>query len=68
MLAPDGTFYLWGKWPPGDPARHWNRLADQDVFVMPGTIMNTPDWFRISLTASNAMVDKALPAFAALGS
>jgi aspartate aminotransferase len=68
MLAPDGTFYLWGKWPPGDPDRHWNRLADQDVFVMPGTIMNTPDWFRISLTASNAMVDKALPAFAALGS
>jgi aspartate aminotransferase len=68
MLAPDGTFYLWGKWPPGNPDHHWNRLADQDVFVMPGTIMNTPDWFRISLTASNAMVDKALPAFAALGS
>ena len=68
MLAPDGTFYLWGKWPPGDPDRHWNRLADQDVFVMPGTMMNTPDWFRISLTASDAMVEKALPAFAALGS
>jgi aspartate aminotransferase len=67
MLAPDGTFYLWGKWPDGDPDAHWNRLADRNVFVMPGRMMNTPDWFRISLTASEAMVEKALPAFAAMG-
>ena len=65
-LLPEGTFYLWSKWPEGDPARHWDRLADDDVFVMPGTMMNTPDWFRISLTASDAMVDRALPAIAAL--
>jgi aspartate aminotransferase len=30
---------------------------------MPGSIMNTPDHFRISLTASDAMVERALPVF-----
>ncbi len=64
VLAPEGTFYLWAKWS-GDPERQWNALADRDVFVMPGSLMNTPSYFRISLTASDAMVGKALPALAA---
>jgi aspartate aminotransferase len=63
-LPPEGTFYLWSKWPEGDPEKLWNALADRDVFVMPGSIMNAPKHFRISLTASDAMVDRALPAFA----
>jgi aspartate aminotransferase len=62
VLPPEGTFYLWAKWR-GDPEREWNALADRDVFVMPGSIMNTPDHFRISLTASDAMVERALPVF-----
>jgi aspartate aminotransferase len=64
MLQPEGTFYLWGKWPKGDPAGIWNRLADRDVFVLPGSIMDAPDYFRISLTASDQMIERALPAFA----
>jgi aspartate aminotransferase len=67
VLPPEGTFYLWCRWPPGDHEAQWNFLADKDVFVMPGRIMNAPEYFRISLTASDAMVEKALPAFAALG-
>jgi aspartate aminotransferase len=66
VLPPEGTFYLWCKWST-DPERQWNALADRGVFVMPGSIMNTPDYFRISLTASDAMVERALPAFAAAG-
>ena len=66
VLLPQGTFYLWVKWPEGDAQRHWNRLADRDVFVLPGSIMNTPDYFRISLTASDSMVERALPTFAGL--
>lgn len=66
-LKPEGTFYLWAGWPKGDPDRLWNALADRDVFVMPGTLMNVPGYFRISLTASDAMVTRALPAFAELG-
>jgi aspartate aminotransferase len=63
VLPPEGTFYLWTRWPAGDPARLWDQLADRDVFVLPGSIMNAPRYFRISLTASDAMVERALPAF-----
>jgi aspartate aminotransferase len=64
VLPPEGTFYLWVKWGRGDPERQWNALADRGVFVMPGSIMNARDYFRISLTASDEMVARALPAFA----
>lgn len=63
VLPPEGTFYLWTKWPEGDRAQLWNHLADRNVFVLPGSIMNAPDYFRISLTASDEMVERALPAF-----
>jgi len=62
-LSPEGTFYLWSKWPDGDPELLWSALADRDVFVLPGSIMNAPGYFRISLTASDEMVERALPAF-----
>jgi len=64
VLPPEGTFYLWVKWSSADPERQWNALADRGVFVMPGSIMNARDYFRISLTASDEMVARALPAFA----
>ena len=63
VLVPEGTFYLWSKWADSDPQRQWNALADRDVFVLPGSMMNAPDYFRISLTASDEMVERALPAF-----
>ena len=63
-LPPEGTFYLWCEWPEGDPERLWDALADRDVFVLPGATMNAPGHFRISLTASDTMVERALPAFA----
>ena len=63
VLAPEGTFYLWIKWPEGDPERMWNTLADHDVFVMPGSIMNADPYFRICLTASDEMISRAGPAF-----
>lgn len=63
LLAPEGTFYLWSKWTDKDPQRQWNALADRDVFVLPGSMMNAPDYFRISLTASDEMVERALPSF-----
>jgi len=66
VLQPEGTFYLWSKWPAGDPDLHWNRLADSKVFVMPGSIMGSPGYLRISLTASDRMVERALPVFAAI--
>ena len=63
VLLPEGTFYLWSKWTDSDPRRQWNALAERDVFVLPGSIMNSPGYFQISLTASDEMVERALPAF-----
>jgi aspartate aminotransferase len=63
VLQPEGTFYLWARWS-GDPERQWNALADRGVFVMPGSLMNAGDYFRVSLTASDEMVERALPVFA----
>jgi aspartate aminotransferase len=63
VLRPEGTFYLFCQSPGNDPDRFWNALADQDVFVMPGHIMEAPDFFRICLTASDSMVERSLPVF-----
>jgi aspartate aminotransferase len=65
VLPPQGPFYLWVKWRSGDFERQWDALADSGVFVLPGSLMNAPDYFRVSLTASDAMVAHALSVFAA---
>jgi aspartate aminotransferase len=66
-LPPEGTFYLFSRWPAGDREAHWERLARRDVFVLPGSVLGAPDYFRISLTASDDMVERALPVFAEAG-
>jgi len=66
-LPPEGTFYLWSRWPEGNPTQQWTALADRNVFVLPGSLTNAPGYFRISLTASNEMVERALPAFRDVG-
>ena len=35
-----------------------------DVFVLPGAMFEMPGWFRISVTANDDMVERALPGFA----
>ena len=65
MTRPEGTFYLWGAAPGGDAVRFADRLAAERVFVMPGTLFERPGDFRISLTASDDMVERALPQFEA---
>ncbi len=63
VLPPEGTFYLWARWPDGDPSHLWDDLADRNIFVLPGSLMNAPDYLRISLTASDDMVERAISAF-----
>jgi aspartate aminotransferase len=64
VLRPEGTFYLFCKYPGGSGEQYWDALADRDVFVMPGRVMDVPDYFRISLTASEPMIERSLPVFA----
>ena len=40
-------------------------LADQGILVLPGSVVEVPGWFRLSLTASDEMVERAIPRFAA---
>jgi aspartate aminotransferase len=40
-------------------------LAEHDMSVLPGAAFELPGWFRISLTANDAMVERSLPGFQA---
>lgn len=63
-VRPAGTFYVLVRSPLADEVEFTERLAAENVFVMPGRVFELPGWFRISLTASDEMVERALPGFA----
>lgn len=60
---PEGTFYLMARAPTSDDERFCEALAANGVLVLPGAVVEVPGWFRISLTGSDAMVDRGLPGF-----
>jgi aspartate aminotransferase len=62
---PEGSWYLLPRSPLADDAAFADLLAADDVFVLPGRIVDLPGYFRISLTASDEMVERSLPRFAA---
>ena len=61
VTRPEGTFYLWGRAPRGDAQSFCDALEARGVYVMPGTLFDQPEHFRISLTATMTMIDRALP-------
>jgi aspartate aminotransferase len=63
VTKPEGTFYLMVRSPNPDDMAFSSRLAELGALVLPGTIVESPGWFRISLTASDDMVDRGLEAF-----
>ena len=65
LHVPEGTFYLLPKAPWADDMAFTALLAEQDIFVLPGALAEVPGYFRISLTANDEMVERALPGFAA---
>jgi aspartate aminotransferase len=65
LRSPDGTFYLWVRSPDPDDLAFCRWMAARQVLVLPGTICEVPGYFRISLTASHDMIDRALPVFRA---
>jgi aspartate aminotransferase len=62
---PEGTFYTMARSPIPDDVAFTDLLARHKVLVLPGTIVEVPGWFRVSLTASDQMVEDAIPRFAA---
>jgi aspartate aminotransferase len=65
ICVPEGTFYMMVRSPIADDLAFTEQLAAHDTFVLPGTAVERPGWFRLSLTASDAMVERGLPGFEA---
>lgn len=63
LRAPEGTFYLWVRSPDPDDEAFCRRLAERGVLVMPGSVFEVPGHFRISLTGSRDMLERARPVF-----
>jgi aspartate aminotransferase len=65
VTMPEATFYMMVRSPLADDRAFTTILARRNVFVGPGHIFEMPGYFRISLTANDDMVDRALPGFEA---
>jgi aspartate aminotransferase len=65
LLVPEGTFYVLARSPIEDDRKFAQLLADEGVWVLPGSMFESPGRFRISLTATDDMVDYAIPRFGA---
>jgi aspartate aminotransferase len=63
--TPEGTFYLLPASPWADDVAFCELLGEFDILVLPGSVTEIPGYFRISLTATDTMIDRALPGFAA---
>jgi aspartate aminotransferase len=64
VVEPEGTFYILVRSPDPDDQAFCGRLRDLGVFVLPGATFEMPGWFRISITASDEMTERAVPGFA----
>jgi aspartate aminotransferase len=62
---PEGTFYVMARAPIADDVAFCDLLANHRVLVLPGSTFEVPGWFRISLTASDEMVERGIAGFAA---
>ncbi len=65
LRSPEGTFYLLPTSPWDDDLAFCQMLAAHKVLVLPGTVTEFPGFFRISLTASEEMIERSLDGFAA---
>jgi aspartate aminotransferase len=65
VQVPEGTFFVLVRSPLDDDLAFAEKLSRRDVFVMPGSLAGFGGWFRISLTATEGMIEKALPGFRA---
>jgi aspartate aminotransferase len=63
--VPEGTFYLLPRSPQADDQAFTELLAAHGVFILPGHLVEMPGFFRLSLTATESMIERALPLFAA---
>ncbi len=63
VTNPEGTFYILVRSPDPDDAAFSAILARGKTLVLPGSVAQIPGWFRLSVTASDEMIERALPVF-----
>lgn len=64
LHVPEATFYLMPLSPIPDDERFCEWLAEERIIAMPGSFLDLPGYFRLSLTATDNMIDRSLPRFA----
>ena len=62
---PEGTFYLLPTSPDRDDVAFTERLGAEKVYVLPGSLVDMPGRFRISVTGTDEMTERAIPIFEA---
>jgi aspartate aminotransferase len=60
---PEGTFYLLPRSPMADDSAFTELLGEHRILCLPGSVAEIPGYFRISLTASDEMIERSLPGF-----
>jgi aspartate aminotransferase len=63
LHTPEATFYLMPRSPLEDDVAFCELLAEERILAMPGQMLEWPGRFRLSLTASDDMIDRAIPGF-----
>ena len=61
--TPQATFYVMPKSPLENDVAFCELLMEEDILAMPGRMLEWPGYFRLSLTASDDMIERALPGF-----
>lgn len=63
VRVPEGTFYLMVRSPWEDDWAFAELLASYGILVLPGSVVELPGYFRISLTANDEMIARSLSGF-----
>lgn len=66
LIKPQGSFYMLVQVPPGlfsSDEELATALLGERVIALPGSMMDIPGWVRLSLTASDQMVEYAVGVF-----
>jgi aspartate aminotransferase len=66
LVPPEATFFVYPRSPDPDDFEFAARLAARGVLVLPSALFHHPGHFRISLTATDEMLDEALRALGAV--
>jgi aspartate aminotransferase len=65
LHVPEATFYLMPRSPWPDAWAFFELLMQHKIYTWPGDVIGLPGYFRISLTATEDMIERSLPGFEA---